>query len=63
MEIVLLIFILLIENVFKYGIFFIELSFIYIFIFENKEEIWCEICNSYYFKINMDKSGLGIGFE
>lgn len=47
-EIAPLIFISLIENAFKHGISPTELSFIHILISENKEEIRCEIRNSYH---------------
>ena len=62
-EIAPLIFISLIENAFKHGISPTELSFIHILISENKEEIRCEIRNSYHPKTNTDKSGSGIGLE
>lgn len=62
-EIAPLIFISLIENAFKHGISPTELSFIHIRISENKEEIRCEIRNSYHPKTNTDKSGSGIGLE
>ena len=62
-EIAPLIFISLIENAFKHGISPTELSFIHILISENKEEIRCDIRNSYHPKTNTDKSGSGIGLE
>ncbi|WP_321335106.1 sensor histidine kinase [uncultured Bacteroides sp.] len=58
-----LIFISLIENAFKHGISPTEPSFIRILLSEHKNEICCEITNSYHPKNKMDKSGSGIGLE
>lgn len=58
-----LIFISLIENAFKHGISPTQSSYIRIHFSETKEEIRCEIVNSYHPKANTDKSGSGIGLE
>lgn len=58
-----LIFISLIENAFKHGISPTEPSYIHIHLYENDQEIGCEIRNSYHPKTEKDKSGSGIGLE
>lgn len=62
-EIAPLIFISLIENAFKHGISPTEPSFIRICFSETREEVRCEIINSYHPKSEADKSGSGIGLE
>lgn len=62
-EIAPLIFISLIENAFKHGISPTESSFIRICFSETREEVRCEIINSYHPKSEADKSGSGIGLE